>query len=663
MNKFASIILDVNVDKALDYFIPKEMEEEISLGSRVEVPLKGFLKKGYVIEIREFSNVKEVFPIKRIISKEFLSTELLSLAISMAKYYSASLSKTLKCMIPPSIRKERVKINPADILLTETFLPTKPKNLNEEQNSCLEKILSSIKKEAFEIHLIFGITGSGKTEIYLQAIQKALDLNKSAIMLVPEIALTPQTIERFKTRFKDKIALLHHKRSTKERFDDWQSLKKGEAKIVIGARSAIFSPMKDLGLIILDEEHDSSYKQTEEPTYHAKTIALMRGKIENCTVVLGSATPSLESYFQAKEEKYILSSLLKRANESDLAKVYIVDMKKEKMKDNFYFSEPLLGKIKDRFEKGEQTLLFLNRRGYKSFLICKNCSYLFKCPHCDISLTFHKAQNLLICHSCDYRVAPPNRCPSCKLTEHIEYKGFGTQLIEKSLKCLFPEIRILRIDRDTTECKNSHDLLFKEFKAGKADVLIGTQMIVKGLHFPNVTLVGVLNTDAALNIPDFRSSETVFQLLTQVAGRAGRSEIKGEVIVQTFLPDNDTIKQAAKQDFTSFYSIEIENRRLFNYPPFSHIVKIVFSGKEENKVLQQAASFRKELISSLPSNYFIHPICPSGHAKIKDKFRFQFLIRGKSVLPIRDALQRVKTKFKLKSTKILIDVDPLFTYY
>lgn len=738
---YASVILDENLEKPLDYQIPEELSSKISPGVRVEVPIKNVFKKGYVFELKDKPEIEKVKPIKDVLSDELISKELFSLALFMSEYYCCSLSKILRNIVPSSIRKEikprfniflslnstkdetakacakllqkspqqaeilelflkakkglylsdilkitnsskspvdslikkkllkatKISVVEESFLLDQEYFKTTAKNLSPEQKIAFEKIVSSLEKSSFETHLIHGVTGSGKTEIYLQSIQKTLDLGKSAIMLVPEIALTSQTIERFRSRFDEKIAVIHHRRSQGERNEAWHQIASGEAKIVIGARSAVFSPVKNLGLIIVDEEHDSSYKQSEEsPSYHARNIAVMRGKFSNATVILASATPSLESYFNAKNNKYILSTLSSRVQSANLPEVQIINMKNEieKNKGFTHFSEKLLSSIKERYEKGEQTMLFLNRRGYNNFLICLDCSNVIKCPHCDVALTFHKKENILSCHSCDYKIIPPKECPSCKKSNHMQYKGFGTEHVEASLKAIMPEIRTLRVDRDTTVHKNSHETLFKEFKAGKADVLIGTQMIVKGLHFPAVTLVGVLNSDGALNIPDFRSSEVVFQLITQVAGRAGRADLKGEVIIQTYMPDNQIINLASKQDFLSFYSSEIEIRKLFEYPPFTNMVKINFSGTDENETKGFAEIFRSKLIAKLPLDTKIHPLIPSGRAKLKDKYKFHFLIRGKKILLISKQISSLQSELKRPSyIDMFIDVDPTNTFF
>ncbi|HRW58316.1 MAG TPA: primosomal protein N', partial [Chlamydiales bacterium] len=553
------------------------------------------------------------------------------------------------------------------LFLDDEYFPSQPKSLNKYQQESFDKISQDIEKEKFSTHLIYGVTGSGKTEVYMQAIQKALDMGKSAIMLVPEIALTSQTIERFKARFQNRLAILHSKRSQGEKNKAWQEVFDDEAKIIIGARSAIFAPVKNLGIVIVDEEHDSSYKQSEEmPTYNAKHIAVMRGQKHHCPIVLASATPSIESYHKALNKKYLLSILPNRATSSSLPKVHIIDMKEElqKMKCFSHFSQKLLDGIKKRYLLGEQTILFLNKRGYHRFLICKKCANKLKCPHCDISLIFHKKESALSCHSCGYTIAPPKTCPACGNNEYMQYQGFGTEHVEASLKAIFPDIRTLRIDADTTKNKNSHEMLLKQFRSGKADVLIGTQMVVKGLHFPSVSLVGVLNTDGALNIPDFRSSENVFSLITQVAGRAGREEIEGEVIIQTFHPDNSTIKLAATQDYETFYETENESRELFDYPPHSGMIKIVFSGKEEKPTENLLEEFKKLILEKISHEYKVHPVMACGRHKTKDYFRFQFIIRGKQIFPLSRLLKTILKTFKKPSTlKVLIDVDPLNTFF
>ncbi len=547
------------------------------------------------------------------------------------------------------------------------YFPTKPKNLNAEQKNALSQIEDRLKLASHHTMLIHGITGSGKTEIYLQAIDLALERGRGVIFLVPEIALTSQTLERLKGRFKEKIAILHHRLSPGERSDAWQHIHSGSTRIVVGARSALFSPVANLGLIIVDEEHEPSYKQAEEaPAYHARNTAIMRAKLCNALVLLGSATPSFESYFNALNGKYSLCTLKQRPDNAALPQIHSVDMRSEYAKSKGFalFSEPLLTAIKKRLELGEQTLLFLNRRGYHTVQMCPRCNYEFLCPHCDLRLTFHLGDNALACHLCDYRLSPPPRqCPKCALDGDFKFRGAGTELVERSLHAIFPAIRTLRLDADTTRHKGSHELLFKQFKAGKADVLIGTQMIAKGLHFPSATLVGILNADNALNIPDFRASEMAFQLLTQVAGRSGRGSLSGEVFIQTHMPEHPIITLAKAQDFEEFYKREIQTRALFCYPPYAHIVKVVLSSRNAALAKQEASSFREELIALLPPTYQLLPVIPCGYAKIKGQFRFQFLIKAEKLAALLSHFSVVISQKRFRRTRLFIDVDPLSTFF
>jgi primosomal protein N' (replication factor Y) (superfamily II helicase) len=554
-------------------------------------------------------------------------------------------------------------------LINEEYFMTKPKVLNADQAAALYKIESSLMNHTFETHLLYGVTGSGKTEVYLQAIERALQVGKGAIMLVPEISLTTQMIERFRSRFKEKIALFHHRLSQGERNDEWHHIRSGRAKIVIGARSAIFSPVENLGLIIVDEEHDSSYKQTDRsPCYQARDVAVMRGKINQSTVVLGSATPSLESYYNAQQGKYQLSILQTRADTASLPKVTIVDMRKEfdKAKGWTQFSDALLNGIEKRQQQGEQTILFLNRRGYHTVLLCQECQQSVKCPHCDVSMTFHLSDSCLSCHLCHHHISPPPiACPMCRAPHPLKFCGAGTEKIERALHAIFPTIRTLRIDADTTRHKGSHQKLLRAFGTGKADVLIGTQMIAKGLHFPEVTLVGILNTDAGLNIPDFRASETIFQLITQVSGRSGRGLLPGEVILQTALPEHATICYAARQDYVGFYQEEIATREYFDYPPLTHLAKLVISGKDAKQAEQTAERIRQALIQQLPSQFTFQPVIPCGHAKVKDHYRYQFLVRGPTMSSLKEALEILQKTCPIPTSQIrlFVDVDPSSTFF
>ncbi len=547
-------------------------------------------------------------------------------------------------------------------LWDQEFFPTKAKQLSSEQALCVQRIQDSLSTNQYAAHLIHGVTGSGKTEIYLQAIQTAMAQNKSSLLLVPEIALTSQTIERFRSRFTQPIALLHHRLSLGERSAAWNALQTKEAMLAIGPRSALFCPAKNLGLIIVDEEHDGSYKQSEEaPTYHGRDVAVMRAYIEKATILLGSATPSLESYYNALQGKYSLSTLKTRPKTASLPKVTLVEMKDACQRTGrfTYFAPELLDAMAKRLAAGEQSLLFLNQRGYHRQEVCRACLHVMKCPHCDLALTHHRLQEVLSCHLCDYQITPPRACPLCHSTESLQFKGCGTEQIERALHAIFPDIRTLRMDRDTTARKESHETLFRQFRSHKADVLIGTQMVAKGFDFPSVTLVGILNSDPALHIPDVRSQERVFQLLTQVAGRAGRGELSGEVILQTYLPHHPIFHLAASQDYDRFYATEIEERRLFGYPPFCHLIKLLFSGEEASAVQAKSETIRSQLLLEVPPSSEILPVTAAGSPKIKDRFRFQFLIKTPSIKPWKPLFAAIPPDPHIQ---LLIDIDPLSTY-
>jgi len=562
------------------------------------------------------------------------------------------------------LRSRKISIDRSE-LEEDDFFPTKNKQLTEEQTATLKAIESGLESNTFQPHLILGVTGSGKTEIYLQAIEKALKLNKAVIMLVPEIALTSQTIERLKGRFQERIAVFHHRLSDGQRFDAWHKVRKGEISIVVGARSAVFSPVHNLGLLIVDEEQENSYKQLEDsPCYHARDVAVMRAKMANATVILGSATPSLESYYNAKMNKYTLHTLSKRATGIEKPQVKIINMayEKERAKNFSLFSDPLLQAIAKKIANGEQIILFLNRRGYYTCQVCSNCLKTQSCQHCDVSLTYHRGDNILSCHLCGFTRKPPiEKCLHCKSEETLKYRGPGTEQVERTLHAIFPNIRTLRMDRDTTRHKGSHDKIFRQFRAGKADVLIGTQMIAKGLHFPNVTLVGILGADSSLNIPDFRSNESVFTLITQVAGRSGRGEIEGEVIIQTQLPDHHVIKLASEEKTFEFFDQELNDRKLFGYPPFSRLAKITFSGKDPQKVSSYGEKFHSLLKSKIDSSTELFPLTPCAYTKIKDNHRFQFIIKTKNILTLSKTIKTLPMK-TLHSVRVLIDVNPTSTW-
>lgn len=578
---------------------------------------------------------------------------------------STSPIKTLAKEKALTISKQQVLRSPLEDV---PFFQTKEKTLTQEQQKAFDAIASDLKTESPSCHLLFGVTGSGKTEVYLQLIKKVRDEGKGVLLLVPEIALTSQTIERIKTRFLEPIGVLHHKLSGGEKYDMWHQIEQGKIKIVIGARSAVFAPIKNLGLIIVDEEGEPSFKQTDEmPCYNGRDIAVLRGKLENAGVILGSATPSLESYYNATIGRYKLHTLEKRASSASMPIIELIDKSSPLERpgpDPTLFSNTLVKEIKQRVEKGEQIILFLNRRGYNTCMLCTSCNTSITCPSCDLPLTFHKKIDTLKCHTCDYQIHPvPKKCPSCHQQDPITFKGVGTEKVERLLHKIVPGIRTLRFDRESTQNKGSHEAIYQQFLSGKADVLIGTQMVAKGLHFPKVTLVGVMNTDGALNIPDFRSSEKCFSLITQVAGRAGRSDLEGLVLIQTYLKDNPTLKQIQSGSYTQFYSEEISLREMFNYPPFCRMTKIVGKSKHEAKLTDEMHAIYTYLKKVLPETTLITAPCPCGHAKIKDYHRHQILIKRPSqgFFPSEIAtsiMAKTSTHFS-----VMIDHDPQSIFF
>ena len=499
--------------------------------------------------------------------------------------------------------------------------------LNLEQKVACEAVVGAIGKQ-YPPFLLQGITGSGKTEVYLQIIQGALDMEKTAIVLVPEISLTPQMTERFIARFGDKVAILHSGLSNGEKYDEWRKVERGDAQVVVGARSAIFAPLKNLGVIIIDEEHEASYKQDSNPRYHARDVALLRAQYNQAALVLGSATPSLESRARAGKGVYQHLRLTQRANPlASIPQVQLIDFRDYiGQNETSNFTPPLIEAIQDRLDKKEQVVLMLNRRGYSSFVMCRECGTVDTCPNCDISLTLHMDTKTMNCHYCGFSKEIPHVCPNCQ-SRSIRYYGTGTQKAYDELAELFSDARILRMDVDTTRKKGSHQALLEQFGKGEADILLGTQMIAKGLDFPNVTLVGVLNADTALNLPDFRSSERTFQLLTQVAGRAGRAEKAGQVLIQSYNPQHYAIRFAKDQDYEGFYAYEMGIRRQLGYPPYYFTIGITLSHKKEEEVLRRAYEVVEILRSGLSDASIILGPTPKPIARTHNLYHYQILIK------------------------------------
>jgi len=578
------------------------------------------------------------------------------------------------------------QISERDPYANEQIVPTKPLEMNPDQAKALAAITGAmdVKKDECKVvkdekgaprsggspstFLLHGVTGSGKTEVYLQAIDHALSQGKGAIVLVPEISLTPQTVERFKARFshgqnQTLVAVLHSHLSAGERHDEWHKIRQGRARIVIGARSAIFAPVEPLGLVIVDEEHEHTYKQEEAPRYHARDVAVVRGQREGAAVVLGSATPSLESFYNCTKGKYALLELPKRADNAKLPLVRVVDMRQTARKEKGppIFSPQLKEAIHQRLERGEQTILFLNRRGYSSALTCLKCGFVAECPNCSVSLTYHRREAKLACHVCGHQEQVPPICPKCRNPE-IRYSGLGTEKVENILGKIFPKARLRRMDSDIMKRKEDYRRVLGEFRTGKVDILVGTQMIAKGLHFPNVTLVGIIYADMALHQPDFRAGERTFQLLTQVSGRAGRGEVEGEVFVQSFTPFHPAIQYARRHDFAGYYEQEIAFRKELDYPPFARIALITLKGRNEQKVQFAAEHIKRELektTADMRGAILLGP-APAPLLRAETFYRYQVMLRLRQMPELSRRLARLMTDLVLPDdVTAAVDIDPV----
>jgi primosomal protein N' (replication factor Y) len=556
------------------------------------------------------------------------------------------------------VQRDEIRRNPFE---KTAILPTQALPLMEEQAIALERIKEALTQPEMEAVLLEGVTGSGKTEVYLQAIEYVRQRGEGAIVLVPEIALTPQTVERFRARFGEGVAVLHSALSEGERHDEWHRIRRGEASIVVGARSALFAPLEQVGILIVDEEHEPTYKQDESPRYHARDVALMRGRLERCAVVLGSATPSFESYRNVSLGRYRLAQLTKRVDDRNMPMIRAVDMGREIAESGqpTLFSKQLVQGIYDRLDRKEQIILFLNRRGFASTLQCEACGYIKECQACAISMTYHKKAQVLRCHMCGAQEDVPKRCPQCNKPS-FSYSGSGTEKMEEVLAKLFPKARMARMDSDTMRRKEAYQEVLGRFRSGKIDLLIGTQMIAKGLDFPNVTLVGVLNADLSLYMPDFRAGERTFQLLTQVAGRAGRGDVAGEVIIQTYSPQHPAIQSACSMDQQRFVDEDMVFRKEMNYPPFSHLLLVTFRGLVEQEVAQAAESFEGALKQVVPAAVRLSPAMPSPLARAKGFYRYQVMLRCEHTIKMTRPVEFLLSQQRLpKGVQVTLDVDAL----
>ena len=533
--------------------------------------------------------------------------------------------------------------------------------LNPDQKNALRKIIPIINEKQAQTFLLEGVTGSGKTEVYLNAISATLKIGKNALMLVPEISLTPQMVEQVKSHFGEQVAVLHSGLSEGELYDEWRRIRRGEVRVVVGARSAVFAPLTNIGLIVIDEEHESSYKQEDNPRYHARDVAIWRSKYNSCPLLLGSATPALGSRARAQKGVYQLLRLPQRANKQSLPEVNLIDLKKANFTGGqFDLSVKLVTAIKNRMANKEQVILMLNRRGFANFMLCRECGYVMKCPNCDLSLTMHKDTQKMQCHYCGYTAAIPRECPNCH-SKNIRFLGTGTQKVMAELNKLIPEARILRMDVDTTRRKGSFKKILDAFGDHEADILLGTQMIAKGLDFPNVTLVGVINADTGLWVPDYNASERTFELLTQVAGRAGRAEKKGEVIIQTFNPDHYAIKLAQTQDYEQFYQYEMRVRHAGNYPPYFYTVLISVAAKKEQNAAREAYKIKNWLQPQLNRQTIVLGPTPSAISRLKNQYYYQILVKYKKEDQLNQLLHQIQDsaqKVKKYGLSVYIDNEP-----
>lgn len=637
---YAEVCIPSNPSKqGFTYKIPEKLE--ITEGSLVNVPLRNRILTGVVTAI---SGNPPPYPTKPISSLPSNAITLKKWQLEMAKwiseYYFCSLQQVLKLFIPKGKRAT-----------TESEETEKPLPLHKKLTPTQEKTIKKILESPQRAFLIHGITGSGKTEIYLQLASEYTQKGSQVLILTPEIGLTPQLVHYFKHHFKNRIAVIHSQLATGERRREWFRIAEGKVDIIIGSRSALFQPFKNLGLIIMDEEHEWTYKQEKSPRYHARNAAEKLAELLNTKIILGSATPDMETYYKAKNGKYSLCELFERFGEDTrLPDVNTVDMRQEMEKQNYSpFSDMLRDKIDEKLRKKEQILLFLNRRGTSSCILCRDCGHAVKCRDCDVAMTYHQSSKKLICHHCGLTEKPPTVCPECK-SHMIRYLGTGTEKIESELQKLFPSSRILRADRDTTTRKGSFEKIYNDFREGKADILIGTQMIGKGLHLPEVNLVGVILADIGLHLPDFRASERTFQLLTQVAGRSGR-KTRGEVVIQTYMPENAAIRYARNHDFNGFYDYEITQRKLLGYPPFQNIIKLAYADTDAEKCREEAQKIAK----SLDIDTATVQAAPALIMRLHGKYRWNVIIKGANPEKI------LKTFLESEKLKIgwSIDRDPI----
>ena len=670
--QYADVVIDNDSDQTDSFYTYGYDGEYLSVGAFVKVPFARGNRWVSALVFRVYNELDPSVPSVKLIAevdKEIsLTQEMLDTCVWMKKRYLCRMNDGLKLMLPSgSPAKSRSTKIPYEDEVGEKKTISE---LTIEQENALDKILPFVQRGEHESFLLFGVTSSGKTEIYMQIIGECLQKGRGAILLVPEISLTKQIIERFIGRFgAQQVAVLHSRLTQGQRYDEWNRIRSGEAKIVIGARSAIFAPIENIGAIILDEEHETTYKSDMTPKYESSEVAKKRAMAHDAVLVLGSATPSVVTMFRAKEGLHQLIELKERYNKVKMPVMSVIDMREELKEGNrSIFSRALISQSQTCLEQGKQIILFLNRRGYANFVSCRECGYIMKCQHCGISLTYHRGKNLAVCHYCGHGEPVPKSCPSCN-SRYIKFFGVGTEKVEEGAKTTFPGAKVARLDLDTIKSRGSIDKILNDFKEGKTQILVGTQLVAKGLDFENVGLVGIVAADVSLNIPDFRSAERTFQLITQAAGRSGRGDQQGQVVIQSYTPEHYAIQGAANIDYQGFYQNELGIRRALVYPPFSDLIEVLFVAKEEDLAKNQALDSEKYLRKTIEEVFGteelenLYPVAPSVLQKVGSAYRYHLLIRcpkkrRKEYTAILEAMKVEFVKSKRKDVSIAIDINP-----
>ncbi|MFQ5599083.1 MAG: primosomal protein N' [Candidatus Krumholzibacteriia bacterium] len=664
MSRLLEVAVPLPLQESFTYVVPEALAENLGLGARVKVPFGRRSIVGYAVGFPQTTSVAELKEIEAVLDDPpILTSRLLDLGRWIAGYYACSFGEALRALLPTGATRKRgaPRGRQAELGRGAALLETAPpSHLNEWQRQVLDRVTERLDAGGYEGFLLHGVTGSGKTEVYLYAVRHALERRRAAILLIPEIALTPQAADRFRSRLGAEVGILHSGMTLAERHDVLSAAARGELQVVLGARSAVFAPFRNLGLIVVDEEQESSYKQSEKPRYHARAVALVRGSLEGAAVLLGSATPSLESYHNTMRAKHALLRIPERVDGRPLPRVHVVDMRAEENR-RAVLSGALLDALAERLERREQSILLLNRRGHSNYVQCFACGELVRCPYCDISLTYHAVGQVLRCHYCNHARPVPEECPSCSNPCQV-FRGLGTQRLEQELAGLLPRARLRRMDFDTTSRRGAHRAILEEFARGEADVLLGTQMVAKGHDFPHVTLVGVVQADAGLSLPDFRAAERTFHLLAQVAGRAGRGERPGDVFIQTLCPDHYTIALAAAQDYGAFFERESKLRRSLGYPPFARLLGITGLGPDRDRLARTMEAVARELRNA-GLGAAVQVLGPANSAipRLRGRFRAQILVKGSLAPQAKEGLLGVLERRgrRAPGVEFQVDVDPV----